>query len=118
MASSLTYKCGDTWNPIFYIEADEPLSVAGCSARAQIRTKQNALVVDTSSEGADPALVLSEEDGKIRVDMTILPTITRDVTPGRYKLDLEMTYADGTVKSYPETEDINVLVLRDVSYAQ
>lgn len=118
MAGTLTYKRGDTWNPVFYIGSTAALSVAGCTARSQIRTKDDTLVVDMSSEGASPELVLSEEDGKIRIDMTVLPVVTETVAPGRYKLDIEMTYADGLVRSYPETEDLTIVVKQDVTYVE
>ena len=123
MADSLIYKRGDTWKPIFYLAdaSGNPINLTGSTARAQLREKRgDALLFSVSSEATVevpvPGLTITPADGK--VEAVIEPETTRLIDKGTYKLDLEITYADGTVQTYPEVEDIIVMVKADVTYGE
>lgn len=88
-------KRGDTWTLAFVVnqaEGGPPLDLTGCAAALQVRhPRTDALVV-----GAD-SLVIVPLDGQVTV--VFLPATTAAVPVGTYLTDLELTFADGQVRS-------------------
>lgn len=88
-------KRGDTWDLLFqWRQADgTPVNLSGCTARLQVR--------DTARQvAASPAsITLDAAAGTVNVNFE--PAVTRLVAPGEYRTDLEITWADGRVRSSP-----------------
>lgn len=111
MATTLTLKRGDTWSAVFtYSDDAGPVSLAGCSARLQVRVKTTSeLVLEATSDGGE--LVIDAAAGT--VTLTATPAMTEDLPIGTHPFDLEMTWSDGRVQS---TETLFLTVLKDVTY--
>ena len=113
MTTVISIKRGDTWSQDFFWtdDAGAAVDLAGCAARLMLRERETGLLaIDASTE--DGELVITAATG--RVALTVSAERMRDVTPGTYQTDVEITWADGVVRS---TETLPVRVLADVTYA-
>ncbi len=88
-------KQGDTWPLVFVARASAggpPLDLTGCAAALQLRHPQTAALVATPD-----SIVLTPLAGTVLT--TFLPATTATVPVGTYLTDLEITFADGQVRS-------------------
>lgn len=78
-------------------------------------------IVDWALESAHGEIVASAgvAEGSIEIELssakcfvTVKAADTAEITPGAYRCDMQVTYADGTVQSSPV---VNVIVTRDVT---
>lgn len=88
-------KRGDTWSLAFVANqapGGPPLDLTGCAAALQLRHPQTEALV-----AAPDSVVLTPLTGAVTA--TFLPATTREVPVGTYLTDLEITFADGQVRS-------------------
>lgn len=88
-------KRGDTWALTFVAkEATDgpPLDLTGCAAAMQLRHPQTDALAATPD-----SIVLTPLAGTVLA--TFLPATTATVPVGTYLTDLEITFADGQVRS-------------------
>lgn len=99
-------KQGDTWALTFVARQSgggAPLDLTGASAALQLRHPLTAALV------AEPdSLVISPLTGTLTI--TFLPATTAAVPVGTYLTDLELTFADGEVRS---SQTMTVPVIAD-----
>jgi hypothetical protein len=92
------HRRGDTWNGInsIVITSDgSPVNLTGASIKMELREDIDAPV----------ALTLSTEDGTIVINDPLqgtltIPPILIDIPFGNYLYDLQITFANGVVKTY------------------
>lgn len=105
-------KSGDTWAWIFRYRAGgdprEIIDMTGCSARMQIRVREEGGGIGTGRVVASAGYLASDipTQGEIAMDwwlgevhVKFSPEITDTIEPGVYETDLEITWGDGTVRS-------------------
>lgn len=111
MAITVTIKRGDTWQADFlFRENDATADLTGCTARLQVRTKADVLILTASTNApTDPVTVgFLEVDGSAgKVSLSVDKALMTGITPAKYYADLELTYPDGTVRS-SDTFTVNV----------
>lgn len=110
--SRIEIKRGDTWSQDFFWTdaAGAAVDLTGCSARLMLRVKEtSALAIEATTTTGD--LVITALTGAVA--LTVSAERMRAVAAGSYQMDLEITWADGTVRS---TETLAVKVLPDVTY--
>lgn len=101
---------GDTWLRAWSLRdaAGAAIDLTGAVARLQVRDAAGLLVAQAST--ADGRLVIAEADGRIAMN---LPAAAMTLAAGSYRYALEVTFADGTVR----TVEINTLaILPDVTH--
>ena len=103
---------GDTWQRVWTLKSKvtkQPVPLSGVTARLHVRDNAKALLYAASTVNGD--IVVDSVAG--RLSLTVAASVTATWTPGNYKFDLELTYPDGTVKTY----ESNVLaVLEDQTH--
>lgn len=101
-------KRGDTFVCQFaHLQPDNtPLDLSNCTARLQVRDKSDNLLIDADLTSG--LSIPNPIDGIVycRIEADVMRTIP----VGTHFYDLEITYADNTVKS---SETINLVVLKD-----
>lgn len=106
---TLSLKRGDTWNQSFYWKqgstTGEPVNLIGCTARMQLRSKDDELVLD-----ATPYLTVSGAEGGVLVSIPANKTALFPVDSLLF--DIEITFVDGTVKS---TDTMKIKIIEDVT---
>ena len=116
MTTTLNVKRGDTLSQVFTWQNENgaAIDLSACTARLQIRDRDNTAVVSVTSATSALAIepVLGETDTTGQVYLTIDASTMATIAPGTYYVDLELTFADGTVRS---TETITLIVLRDIT---
>lgn len=88
-------KRGDTWPLTFVVNQQAggpPLDLTGCAVALQLRHPQSGALV-----AAPDRVVLTPLTGTVTA--TFDPATTRAVPVGTYYTDLELTFADGQVRS-------------------
>ena len=91
-----TFNLSFTWNEGTSDAVGAPVDLTGCTARMQIRQKQqSAVIVDARSDGESPAILLGGATGTVEVTLTADMTDLLSVKTGLY--DLEVEFPDGTV---------------------
>jgi hypothetical protein len=102
---------GDTWLRAWTLKdpAKRPIDLTGATARLHVRNNTKALVYAASTSNGD--IVLDGAAGKLTLTLAAAETATW--APGTYKFDLEVTHADGTVKTY---ESSALVVLEDQTH--
>lgn len=102
-------KRGDTWVQTFsWKQGNEtgiPVDLSGCTARLHIRDKQRRLLIDAS-----PFLTIQGTEGVVTVEVPA--SLTRALPIGPCFFDIEITFADGTVRS---TETMSLSVAEDIT---
>lgn len=99
-------KQGDTWVWVFAARqaADgPPLDLTGCAAALQVRHPHTAALVATPD-----SLVVTPLTGTVTAIFN--PAVTAAVAVGTYATDLELTFADGQVRS---SQTLSVSVIAD-----
>lgn len=103
-------KRGDTWSQAFTWKQGSadgaPVDLTGCTPRLQLRTKTGTLVLDATSY-----LTLTPLTGTVTVNVPAAVTALLPV--GTVYFDLEITHADGSVRS---TQTLSLVVLKDITY--
>ncbi len=103
----IVFKRGDTWR--FWFDVcdceDKPYDLTGCSAWMQLRDSKRGCALDSRT-----AHVIIT--GNV-IEIVFNPAQTSMIKPGMYRLDLQLTYANGDVGS---TETHFVRVLEDMTY--
>lgn len=91
-----TFNLSFVWNEGTSEAIGAPVDLTGCKARMQIRSKQGQpVIVDASSEGDSPAIILGDATGAVEVTLTDEMTDLLTIKSGLY--DLEIEFPDGTV---------------------
>jgi hypothetical protein len=100
---------GDTWTRAWELKdaAGNPIDLTGASARLQVRDATGAVVISAST--TDGRLTLTPASG--RIDM-LVPYAATGIAPGSYRLDLEVTHANGLRRTY---EQDTLIVLEDMT---
>jgi len=106
--TTLTVKRRDSLRAVFsFLEDNAPANLSGCTARMQIRTKLGSiLLLDCST---NDYLAISGVAGTVTVSV---PAALMDIQTGSHQADIELTYADGTVRS---SDTFTVAVLQDIT---
>ena len=98
-------KRGDTSPALRYALLPDSVSLAGASARFQMRLRGDATVIDRPAE----------------VETVFAPAVVAHLwqpgetdTPGRYEAEFRVTYMDGTIETFPNRGFIEVFVTEDV----
>ena len=100
---------GDTWQRTWVIsDGQNPVDLTGASARLHVRDKNDALIMSASI--ANGRLIMQPIGG--RIDL-VMPKEITNVDSGKYKFDLEVTFANGTRKTY---EQSNLVVMKDITH--
>lgn len=109
MPATFTLKRGDTWSQSFAWKqgsaSGAPVDLTGCTARLQVRTRADALVLDATAY-----LTLDGTAGTVAVSV---PASATELFPvAKLQFDIELTFPDGTVQS---TETMALKILEDVT---
>ena len=110
-SAALEFKRGDTWRLIFQYRdsGGDPIDLTGCVAWTQVRERRSkGLALTGRIDTGEIELVPAEG----RINVRFESDATRDVAPGQYEVDMELTYPDGTVES---TQTFLVRVIKDVT---
>ncbi|MCE5306362.1 MAG: hypothetical protein LLG20_01850 [Acidobacteriales bacterium] len=109
---------GDSLNAVLEFQEEnetthvlEVLALTGCSARFQIRETADDDTIMLTASTAAGTLIIDEDDGEIA--FAVPAASTKDLEPGTYKFDIEVTWPDGVVETMLGPADITVLA--DVS---
>jgi hypothetical protein len=102
---------GDTWSRVWVLKnpVKQPIDLSGATARLHVRNNAKALIYAASTVNWD--IVVDGTAGKLT--LTVAAAETAAWAPGTYKFDLEVTHADGTVKTY---ESSALAVLEDQTH--
>ena len=106
MASLPAVKRGDTWSLTFtYADEDgAPIDLTDCFCQLQLQDKKTkGLLLDVTDD-----LSISPLTGEVSFSVQIPTTMPI----GTHQLDLEMTYADGTIES---TDTMTLQIVEDVT---
>lgn len=108
MAAVKIYR-GDTWQRAWIIEGPngQPVDLTGATARLHVRDAQGGKAMEAST--ADGRLSIQPLQG--RIDL-VMPAAATGVTPGTYRFDLEVTFADGRRYTY---EQAALVVVEDMT---
>lgn len=102
-------KRGDTFELLFtWTQNDEVLPLTGCTARLHIKQLRE----DTALIEAVSGTELTIDEGAGTVTMVIPDADMAELTPGKYQLDLEVTFPTGKVLS---TATIDFNVVKDIT---
>lgn len=106
MAKPAPLVAGDTWKAVWFAPQPngQPVDLTGATARLHLRDAAGAKIVEAST--ADGRIVIDGPAGKL---FLTVPAIEMALVPGNYRFALEVTYADGTVR----TEPPDTLTIRD-----
>ena len=106
--STLSVKRNDSLRAVLsFTEDGAAANLSGCTARLQIRVKRvGTLLLDCSTTDY---LTIDGLAGTVTVDV---PASEMDIQTGKHEADLELTYADGTVRS---SDTFIVTVLQDIT---
>ena len=99
-------KRGDTWTLVFVVRqtpGGAPVDLTGCAAALQVRHPRTDALIATAD-----SLAITPQTGTVTV--TFLPATTVAVAVGTYLTDLEITFADGEVRS---SQTLTLAVLAD-----
>ena len=101
---------GDTWTRGWELRdaAGNPIDLTGASARLHVRDASGSVVISAST--TDGRLTLTPASGLIYLQV---PYAATGLTPGSYRFDLEVTYANGVRRTY---EQNTLIVLEDVTH--
>lgn len=103
---------GDTWQRVWVLKnkaTQQPIDLTGIAVRLHVRDNAKSLVYAALTANGD--IVVDGAAGKL--SLTVAASVTATWTPGTYKFDIEVTYPDGTVRTY----EPNVLaVLEDQTH--
>lgn len=116
MTVVVTTKRGDTWLATFaFVVSGTEADLTGCTAKMQVRTKTDTLVLTATTDALTdpPTAGLLTVDGAAGTVTLLMPkAITTPVVPGSYVADIELTYADGTVRS---SDTFSVKIGKDIT---
>ena len=102
-------KRGDTAPPFLGTLTDavgDPVNLSGASARLLVReTRTRAVKVDAA------CLIPSPLEGSIRYDWTAADTDRAGV----YDLEVQVTYGDGSVETFPNGGWVRLQILADIA---
>ncbi len=93
---------GDTWQRVWVLKNKatlQPIDLTGVTVRLHVRNNAKALIHAASTMNGD--IVVDGVAGKL--SLTVAASVTAAWTPGTYKFDVEVTYTDGTVRTYEST---------------
>lgn len=102
---------GDTWRREWRLTSASgaPIDLTGASARLHLRNEAGERIAEANT--ANGRIVIDGPAGKL---IMVIPAVeTRALAVARHKFDLEVTHADGTVKTY---EASTLAVLEDMSH--
>ena len=106
--STLSVKRNDSLRAVLsFTEDGAAANLSGCTARLQIRVKKVGTLLLVCST-AD-YLTIDGLAGTVTVEV---PASEMDIPTGKHEADLELTYADGTVRS---SSTFIVIVLQDIT---
>ena len=101
---------GDTWVKQWQLKiATVPIDLTGASARLYIRDKKKALVCEATT--ANAKITITELTGTVSANVPAAETELFKIEDHKY--DLEITHADGTVKTYVSN---TLKILEDQTY--
>lgn len=97
---------GDTWERAWILRRADgsALDLTGARARLHVRDATGALVVEASM--GNGRITIDPAAG--RIDMRVPADVMAAVSPGQYRFDVELTQADGTVRTL-EQQTLNVI---------
>ena len=100
---------GDTWRRAWLLRqpSGAPVDLTGATARLHVRSDTGALMIQAST--ADGRISIVPDDGRITMSV---PYAATALTPGSYRYDIEVTYADGARQTI---EQSTLIVLEDMS---
>jgi hypothetical protein len=99
-------KRGDTWTLVFVVcqtPGGAPVDLTGCAAALQVRHPRTDALIATAD-----SLAITPQTGTVTA--VFLPATTAAVPVGTYLTDLEITFADGEVRS---SQTLTLAVLAD-----
>lgn len=102
---------GDTWRRAWLLSqpAGAPVDLTGATARLHLRSSSGTLAVEATVDNG--RIVITPLDG--RIALSVPAAVMAAVAPGSYVADLEVTFADGTVRTI---ERLAVTVMGDATY--
>lgn len=103
-------KRGDTWTLAMVVNqtpGGPPVDLTGCAAALQVRHPRTDAVVATPD-----SLDIAPQTGTVTI--VFLPATTAVVPVGTYLTDLQLTFADGEVRS---SQTLTLAVLADYTRA-
>ena len=108
-----TIKRGDTWQEIITWKDNngDPIDITGASIRVQLRNREDDSLALTASTSTGE-ITITNPTGGVATQRVEYITM-RDVEPGKYNCDVEITYSDNTVQSTPT---FVVIVEEDITY--
>lgn len=102
---------GDTWTRAWTIRDAENnvIDLTGATARLHIRDENDNLIYAATMDNG--SISIDAPNGTIY--LTVDASITRNMNPGTYYFDIEVTYPNGTVKTY---EQEKLKVMKDITH--
>ena len=102
---------GDTWRRSWIIkdETGQPIDLTGASARLQVRDKRDEVLAYARMDNG----MITIDPLQGRIDMVVPASITKDFPIASHRFDLELTFADGTVRTI---EQSTLQVIEDVTH--
>jgi hypothetical protein len=107
---SFQHKSGDTWDglTVRLVRNDSPVDLSGATIRMQVRrTRCMPPILDIST--ASGITVTDAANGEFRIN----PTIITANTFGPHDYDIEITFTDGTVRTWVSGV---IDIVEDVTY--
>ena len=104
MADTFYIKRGDTSPALRFALAPDTIDLSGATVNFQMRPRRSAISVDTVAtiDSATPPIVsYSWSSGDT-------------VTAGIYEAEFRVTYADGTIETFPNNDFISVIIKEDI----
>jgi hypothetical protein len=101
---------GDTWTRTWLLQRQDrtPIDLTGATARLQVRDTSGNLMLEAST--VNGKITITPAEG--RIDM-VIPYDAMIMPIGKYRYDLEITYANGVRRTY----DSNLIeILEDITY--
>ena len=85
--------------------AGTPIDLNGASVRFHMRRAGAAVVIDAA------ATIVTAAAGLVRYSWTAGDTDTA----GSYQAEFEVTYSDATVETFPNTANLEIVIMEDVT---
>ena len=114
MANIVSIIRGDTWLRTWALKnpAKLPINLTGATARLQVRSKDGVLIASATT--TDGRIIISSLEGRIDLIMPPIVTSLFETLDENYDFDLELTYANGVVKTLEIAE---LVVRKDITRA-
>ncbi len=97
-------KRGDTSPAVRYALLPATIDLAGANVQFQMRSRFGVTIVDL------PAVIITDLPPVVQYNWQAIDT----ATAGQFEAEFRVTYADGAIETFPNTEFIQIRIAEDV----